>query len=842
MDCKSTMWFTCLSFCLSVSLINSYCVHDDRIVTPEKGYLESPYYYSQSYPVDVCVKWTLHGKPGTKVTVKFLFLDIPENSSCDTFYIMIAFTTEQRYCGNSTFIISTFEANLTNFNTQVYVVFNSSAKGIRGKGFKMSYESTEGCSQQMYSNSGHISMTAHERLYLEDTLQSCYWTVLSPGGQSVIYRLFFETCSLMERDLLKVYDGNGLTASLIGSYNYIDCPNFLMTTTNSFYIQFIPGNRSSIGSISITFNAVTSSRWTTTLPSMPVYPLHSDYCHLNLSSSTGEITNNDDVYSAIKHCSFFYWKLRYVNPSGPYHYDISIETFELLHGDYVYFYDGPNESSNLLGAFMRGLPIPNHLYSSGNNVFIRYIPNLPTSSLRANFTFKFAIVYACPNGYLNCTGEAACYPVYKRCDGIWDCPIHGADEKGCRNNCGLGEFSCNSSSLFCYKESERCNGRGSCANYADEMGCTPEQCSSEKGLFLCNNGRCIYEKWHCDRTSDCTDNSDETDCSPLSSPRVIVAAVVGSLICVLLLVISLGCVCKLYNMRMNTMRRGTRHETPLSRQLAEMFHRRAPPPPYHEAMLTSRPYDEAFMELLAQEGQNGAPQFSNGVNEQDNATFAVPRERSHRGSRRCRHSRRHREVNQNPAGITSHEAHLNTSNIGGVDMFHVFDSDSTCFASLSQPPPYHETVSSLLHSHDTLDSSGESDDESILDNWQPDDTSQASQYADSQTEINQASLNGSPETTLTSVLRTFQHSVGTNIVQLQVDSDKDNDSNSTNISLDSTSGIGLGDNDGVKVECQNQDTLIDDDSDTECILAGNDDTTNINDDLTSDTVCLLSSF
>ena len=47
-------------------------------------------------------------------------------------------------------------------------------------------------------------------------------------------------------------------------------------------------------------------------------------------------------------------------------------------------------------------------------------------------------------------------------------------------------------------------------------------------------------------------------------------------------------------------RRGTRYDTPLSRLQAELFRRRAPPPPYHEAMLTSRPYDDAVREYFAQ--------------------------------------------------------------------------------------------------------------------------------------------------------------------------------------------------------------------------------------------------
>ena len=56
-------------------------------------------------------------------------------------------------------------------------------------------------------------------------------------------------------------------------------------------------------------------------------------------------------------------------------------------------------------------------------------------------------------------------------------------------------------------------------------------------LILVLTCRCIYESWKCDNTNDCEDNSDEADCPPTLSIRVVTAAVIGSLICGLLLVI-----------------------------------------------------------------------------------------------------------------------------------------------------------------------------------------------------------------------------------------------------------------------------------------------------------------
>lgn len=83
-------------------------------------------------------------------------------------------------------------------------------------------------------------------------------------------------------------------------------------------------------------------------------------------------------------------------------------------------------------------------------------------------------------------------------------------------------------------------------------------CRAERGSFLCSNGRCIRAVWKCDGQNDCLDSSDELNCLKNS---VITAAIMGSLICGLLLVIAISCTCKLIALR-QVERHSSTHTSP----------------------------------------------------------------------------------------------------------------------------------------------------------------------------------------------------------------------------------------------------------------------------------------
>ncbi|KAG7330408.1 hypothetical protein KOW79_006630 [Hemibagrus wyckioides] len=194
-----------------------------------------------------------------------------------------------------------------------------------------------------------------------------------------------------------------------------------------------------------------------------------------------------------------------------------------------------------------------------------------------NATYRIAD-YCLPWEGLCKGSEGGCYTPKQRCDGHWDCTETGLDEDGC-GGCSAGYFPCGTLALqrvghlvgrpACYSIKERCNYQLNCADGSDERECKVCQ----PGTFHCDSDRCVFESWRCDGQVDCKDGTDELNCTVTLPRKVITAATVGSLVCGLLLVIAMGCTCKLYSLR-------TREYSlfaPISRQEAEFIQQQAPP-------------------------------------------------------------------------------------------------------------------------------------------------------------------------------------------------------------------------------------------------------------------------
>lgn len=296
--------------------------------------------------------------------------------------------------------------------------------------------------------------------------------------------------------------------------------------------------------------------------------------------------------------------------------------------------------------------------------------------------------------------ELNCYAPEQRCNGAWDCKS-GADERGCFG-CAPDHFRCRNN-IFCYKYEDRCDGDHQCVDKSDELECDKWMCNSANGTFLCQNGRCIYEQWVCDGANDCEDNSDEINCpSGLSSRRVITTAVLGATLCCLLLVMALGCACKLYTLHTAAYRGSYRFGGPPAHSAAVRRRRRqrhrssynlssfirrlraetdppgsescdvaAPqhsvaPPTYNQTMGLVDEYEQrqlAFIEhvrsILSQQQQDSASSNLTSMTIVPSSTSMNRvnsrrghRHRHQRSSEEARHRRRHRQsVNSSQAGL-----------------------------------------------------------------------------------------------------------------------------------------------------------------------------------------------
>ncbi|NXP72567.1 LRP3 protein, partial [Ramphastos sulfuratus] len=239
---------------------------------------------------------------------------------------------------------------------------------------------------------------------------------------------------------------------------------------------------------------------------------------------------------------------------------------QLGYNDYVKVYDGIEERGDKL---MQTFSYHNNRHSvsvesSKGQLTVSY--HARSKSTGHGFNATYQVKGYCLPWEHPCGSEEECFTDKQHCDGWWHCP-NGKDEENCPA-CQKNEYPCEGNSGLCYSILDRCNNQKNCPDGSDEKNCF----TCQPGNFHCGTNLCIFETWRCDGQEDCQDGSDEQNCLVIVPRKVITAALIGSLVCGLLLVIALGCAFKLYSLR-------TREafETQMTRLEAEFVRREAPP-------------------------------------------------------------------------------------------------------------------------------------------------------------------------------------------------------------------------------------------------------------------------
>lgn len=273
-------------------------------------------------------------------------------------------------------------------------------------------------------------------------------------------------------------------------------------------------------------------------------------CGRRLGSFYGSFAS-PDLFGAARgpsdlHCTWL------VDTQDPRRVLLQLE-LRLGYDDYVQVYEGLGERGDRLLQTLsyRSNHRPVSLEAAQGRLTVAYHARARSAGHGFNATYQvkgYCLPWEQPcggggEGASGDAGEQGCFSEPQRCDGWWHC-ASGRDEQGCPA-CPPDQYPCEGGSGLCYTPADRCNNQKSCPDGADEKNCF----SCQPGTFHCGTNLCIFETWRCDGQEDCQDGSDEHGCLAAVPRKVITAALIGSLVCGLLLVIALGCAFKLYSLR-----------------------------------------------------------------------------------------------------------------------------------------------------------------------------------------------------------------------------------------------------------------------------------------------------
>lgn len=256
-----------------------------------------------------------------------------------------------------TFSGTTIPAAVSGNSGSLYIEFISDAS-INNTGWSIDYTSvgaTAFCGgiTTLTANSGSFSDGSGSSSYNNNT--DCSWLIQPVNGQNV--RLDFDNFKTQNNtDLVTIYDGTTTSAPVLNTFSGSTLPSTVNSNGNAMLVKF-------------TTNATGTddgwdARYTTFAPTTTCSGL------TNLTASFGTFTDGSAAtanYSNNLNCSWL------IQPSSGAN-TITINFNRLntqFNADVVTIYDGPNNSSPILGTYS-GFSTPPSVTSTGGSVYIEF--------------------------------------------------------------------------------------------------------------------------------------------------------------------------------------------------------------------------------------------------------------------------------------------------------------------------------------------------------------------------------------------------------------------------------------------------------------------------------------
>ncbi|MEQ8908193.1 MAG: CUB domain-containing protein [Vicingaceae bacterium] len=249
---------------------------------------------------------------------------------------------------------STLPAFITSSGADAFIEFTTDASGT-DKGWQISYLGISGCSgqQTLSAASGTFNDgTNANQLYRDNS--NCTWLIQPPGANfiSLSWNRFNVESGF---DFVTVYDGNNLSAPVIGTYSGSNLPPSVTSSGGSLLVEFT------------TDFTVTEFGWeatyiSTTTQCLPNRTLTANNGSFSDGSGASNYTNN-------LNCGWL------IQPSNANSITLSFSAFDTESNiDSVSVYDGIDNTAPLVATYS-GNTIPSNTVVNGPAMYVEFISN-----------------------------------------------------------------------------------------------------------------------------------------------------------------------------------------------------------------------------------------------------------------------------------------------------------------------------------------------------------------------------------------------------------------------------------------------------------------------------------